>query len=250
MKIQGIDTFSRYFRDFQVEYCLIGGGALSLIFQEEGLESRATKDLDIVVLLTPKTKEFVRKLCEFLIEAEYRENFVTQDYCSYRFQKPKDARYPKIIELFTKDKETGALVHSHVQHLSIDNEVSFSSIVMEPEYYDFVFQHAEPGELTHISASAIIPLKAKAFIENKKLLEKGAPGISEDTVRKHGRDVIRLIHDFPLPMVVLPKKIKDDCEEFLNEVENESFNVPQICSDPSFSFFDFKETFIELYLSK
>lgn len=58
--MRGIDKFRERFKDHEGEYVLIGGGACDLLFGEAGQNFRATKDLDLVLLveaLTPKSAE-------------------------------------------------------------------------------------------------------------------------------------------------------------------------------------------------
>ena len=69
--IKGLDTFREYFRDFQNQYVLIGGAACDIVFSEADLPFRATKDLDIVLIVEALTPEFGRRFWDFIREGGY-----------------------------------------------------------------------------------------------------------------------------------------------------------------------------------
>ena len=54
--MKGISVFRDYFQDFQDQYVLIGGAACDLIFEAQDTAFRATKDLDIVLLVEASSK--------------------------------------------------------------------------------------------------------------------------------------------------------------------------------------------------
>jgi hypothetical protein len=249
MKVKGLETFARYFSSFDDCYCLIGGSALSLIYEKQALSSRSTKDLDIVVLLSGKTPSFLRELIRFVQEGKYKEANVSPDYCSYRFADPQSAEFPKQVELFTKEKSIGSALGKGIQHLSTDAEVSFSSIVLDPIYYDYIASHTQKGKITYISDYAIVPLKAKAYLENKRLFDLKTEGIHEETYKKHARDVLRFVRDFPLKKTILPESIKTDCQRFLSAVGSAPFSIEEISGDPDYHLADFVRLFSEDYLS-
>jgi len=49
--VKGLEKFRQHFRSFPGQYVLIGGAACDLLMEEAGLEFRATKDLDIVLIV-------------------------------------------------------------------------------------------------------------------------------------------------------------------------------------------------------
>lgn len=49
--VKGIDIFKEYFREYRDNYVLIGGVACDIAMSASGLNFRATKDLDIVLLI-------------------------------------------------------------------------------------------------------------------------------------------------------------------------------------------------------
>lgn len=49
--VAGVDRFRAHFSGHEHQYVLIGGAACELIMEEAGLDFRATKDLDIVLIV-------------------------------------------------------------------------------------------------------------------------------------------------------------------------------------------------------
>ncbi len=49
--IRGMESFKSWFQGYEDYYTIIGGTACDLLMSEEGLDFRATKDLDIVLIL-------------------------------------------------------------------------------------------------------------------------------------------------------------------------------------------------------
>ena len=51
----GIEVFTQHFKDFHESYIVIGGVACEDHFDEEGLDFRATKDIDLVLVVEGKS---------------------------------------------------------------------------------------------------------------------------------------------------------------------------------------------------
>lgn len=47
----GLEKFKEYFRDYPDQYILIGGAACTISFREADLEFRATRDIDMVLIV-------------------------------------------------------------------------------------------------------------------------------------------------------------------------------------------------------
>lgn len=99
--VKGLDTFYRYFSDYTDQYVLIGGAACDILFESNDVEFRATRDLDVVLIIEALTPAFGEKFWKFIEEGQYRNkatNGGTPQF--YRFDKPEKDEYPKMIELF------------------------------------------------------------------------------------------------------------------------------------------------------
>ena len=53
--VTGIDSFKEWFKGSEEQYAIIGGTACDILMTEEGLDFRATKDIDLVIERTAKT---------------------------------------------------------------------------------------------------------------------------------------------------------------------------------------------------
>lgn len=69
--VNGLDKFKEYFAGYEGNYVLIGGAASNLIEEENFLVPRATKDLDIILVIEALTDSFVHKFWEFIKDAGY-----------------------------------------------------------------------------------------------------------------------------------------------------------------------------------
>lgn len=82
----GIDKFKEHFKDYEKEYVVIGGTACELLMSKEGLDFRATRDIDMVLIVELLTKEFGEVFWDFIQEANYKHiNKGTGQAQFYRF---------------------------------------------------------------------------------------------------------------------------------------------------------------------
>jgi len=102
--VKGLDVFQNHFARYADQYVLIGGTAATLAMEEAGLEFRATKDLDIVLHIEALNAEFATAFWAFVEQGEYeiRHASKTGKPVLYRFQKPKNERFPAMLELFCR----------------------------------------------------------------------------------------------------------------------------------------------------
>ena len=56
----GTEMFKQHFRDFAEQYVLIGGTACDLLLNEAGMPFRATKDIDMVLVVEALTTDFAK----------------------------------------------------------------------------------------------------------------------------------------------------------------------------------------------
>lgn len=72
--VEGMDKFKEYFKDYSDNYVLIGGAACDTLIENEGLNFRATKDLDIILIVEAHTTEFAAKFWDFIKDGKYANN--------------------------------------------------------------------------------------------------------------------------------------------------------------------------------
>ena len=56
--VDGIESFRDAFKDLSDCYTVIGGAACDILMSEQGVEFRATHDIDMILILEDKKKEF------------------------------------------------------------------------------------------------------------------------------------------------------------------------------------------------
>lgn len=70
--VSGIDKFKDFFADYKEQYVLIGGAACDIILEDSEGEFRATRDLDLVLIVEALTPEFGKAFWQFIVAGGYR----------------------------------------------------------------------------------------------------------------------------------------------------------------------------------
>ena len=52
--VKGIDSFKNWFQGYEEQYVIIGGTACDILMTNEELSFRATKDIDLVLIVLSK----------------------------------------------------------------------------------------------------------------------------------------------------------------------------------------------------
>ena len=227
--VTGFTKFKERFKGFENQYVVIGGTACDLLMENEDMTFRATKDIDIVLIIESITAEFGKALWESIKEAEYEhKNKNTGNMQFYRFTSPKSKEYPSMIEIFSKKPEFITLDETAVlTPLPIDGEISsLSAILLNDAYYDFL----KEGQLILdgipvLKEVCLIPFKAKAWLD---LTERKANGETVDSknIKKHKNDVFRLGQLITAESKqVLNTEIAADMKRFLDEMEKETIDL-------------------------
>lgn len=129
--ITGIDKFREQFSGFEGMYTLIGGVACGLLMDDAGLDFRATKDFDIVLIIEALNEDFGHAFWEFIKDGRYRTREKSNGEPEfYRFRNPSDSSYPREIELFSRKSEV--LKYDEADRLTpihISDEISSLSAI-------------------------------------------------------------------------------------------------------------------------
>ena len=225
--VKGLDKFKVYFANFSEQYVLIGGAACDISFDEIGADFRATKDLDVVLVVEALTKEFGQRFWEFIRKGGYQHRARSNGKPQfYRFEKPENQEFPKMIELFAR---TDAVLHPNATliPLHIDDAVSsLSAILLNQEYYQLLMRGRKVIDgISVLSASYLIPFKAKAWLD---LNDKKNAGVHVDSrdIKKHRNDVLRIAAELPLEdRIELPTMIKGDMFLFTELIQHDSLDL-------------------------
>lgn len=222
----GVDRFRAHFAGHEHQYVLIGGAACELIMDEVGLDFRATKDLDIVLVVEALDSAFAARFWDFVEEGDYEIRESSEGAkVLYRFQKPKAEGYPAMLELFSRAPEGLTLGgDAHLTPLPIDEAAaSLSAILLDESYYEFLKSMVrEAGGIPVLDEAAIIPFKARAWLDLTRQREEGLQ-VDEKNIRKHRNDVARLLQLLsPEVRYSLPPSVAEDMRAF---VENAAIEV-------------------------
>lgn len=230
--VTGIESFKRWFRGNEEQYAIIGGTACDILMTEEGLDFRATKDIDLVLIIEAVDAEFGRKFWEYVKQAGY-------EHCNrssgmpefYRFSHPTSNQYPTMIELFTRKLDAIQLPDDAVlTPLPMDEDISsLSAILLDDNYYEFLKMGKTVVDgIAVLDAAYLIPFKAKAWMD---LTDRKAAGEHVDgkNIRKHKNDVFRLTELLdPSVRIVTPQGVYADMQGFFRRMENENVDVKQL----------------------
>lgn len=233
--VVGVDRFREHFAEHDHQYVLIGGAACELLMDDVGLDFRATKDLDIVLIVEALDPAFSERFWAFVEEGGYEVRERSEgERILYRFQKPAKPDYPAMLELFSRNPEGLALAEgSQLTPLPIGEEAaSLSAILLDEEYYAFLKSMVrEVGGIPVLGEAAIIPFKARAWIDLGERREAG-DRIDERDVKKHRNDVARLVQLLPADAhFEVPDKVRADMAAFVaalegaDEYDPRKFNV-------------------------
>ena len=139
--VRGIESFRKWFRGYEDQYVIIGGMACDLLMTDEGLDFRATKDIDLVLIIESVDAALGFRFWEYVIAAGYEHrNKSTGNPQFYRFMNPRSREYPTMIELFTRKPDAIILPKEAVlSPLPMEENVSsLSVILLDKAYYEFL----------------------------------------------------------------------------------------------------------------
>jgi len=230
--IKGLDKFQEHFNEFRTSFVLIGGVACHEWLASQGLPFRATKDLDIVLIIEALDQSFVERFWQFIEAAQYEVRERAEGGRElYRFSRPKDVAYPTMIETFSRRPGNINLGEGqNIIPISADeNDASLSAILLDDEYYQLIIAHrVEDANPPYIRPAALIPLKARAWSDLTKRKNNGQTIDSKD-IDKHRTDVFRLAATLPgEPGPAVGAAVSSDLREFLAAFPIESPEWPSI----------------------
>jgi len=230
--VRGIEQFKEHFSAYRDRYVLIGGTACKVVMEEVGLEFRATKDLDIVLVVEALDTDFVSAFWDFINKGGYqnRQRSTGKDLF-YRFYSPSNTDFPVMLELFSRVPDFVKLGEgSHLTPISTSEKTaSLSAILLNEDYYNFTQSgKQEVDGLPVVEASHLIPLKARAWLDLRGRKQSGNP-VNEKDIRKHKNDILRLYQLLtPASRIEVPHTIKQDMAKFLDHLSHEPVEMKNI----------------------
>ena len=195
IKVHGLQHFADYFKDVEDDYVIIGGVAVDIALQENDISFRVTKDVDIVIL-TNSSDKLNDRILEYIKKGQYQSKETIHGKQYFRFSKPIDNKFPKIIELFAHNEQQlnlddGQYIIPIVENSEADK---LSAILLDDEYFGLIKNNCIKSHLGYsiISPLATICLKARAFRELSERKERGDKSVDSTSIKKHKNDILRL----------------------------------------------------------
>lgn len=232
----GIDKLREYLGGYNANYVIIGGTACNLHLEDADLQGRATKDIDMIVVCEAINEEYVRQFWAFIKAGGYKPCRIDIEEGTkrtfYRFIDPADSSFPAYIELFSRIPDGIQMPEDiHIIHLNMDEEYlsSFSAILMDNDYYNYAISHSKEIEgIQVLDKDALIVLKAKAYLNNKKRKNEGQQ-VHQDDIDKHKNDIYRLSFLFSgEERYNVSDAIKDDLRDLIEELRSNPISTKSI----------------------
>lgn len=162
---------------------------------EAGLDFRATKDIDMILLVEERFTEFAAAFWGYIKDGGYKCGWKSSDTSHfYRFTEPQEAGYPVMIELFSR-RLNFQIDHPeiHLTPLPVSDEVSsLSAIMLDDNYYRLMLAGRRTVDgVSVLGAEYLTLFKMKAWLD---LRQKKAEGnhVNTGDLKKHKNDVFRL----------------------------------------------------------
>lgn len=223
--VHGLEKFKAYFGEHTNQYVFIGGTACDILMDELGAPFRATKDLDMVLIIEALDVSFGETFWKFIEEGGYKHREKgTGENQFYRFTEPSDSSFPKMIELFSKQPNNFEMAFDtglRPIHIN-ENIVSLSAILLNDAYYDSLVK----GKITVNGYSiseieTVILFKIKAWLDMRERKEAGEQ-VDSRNIKKHKNDVFRLLVNMtPSSRVATTDEIKKDISQFVELIRED-----------------------------
>jgi hypothetical protein len=228
----GLDPFREYFAGCEGQYVLIGGTACDIIFGEAGIEFRQTRDFDMVLCIEALDTQFAERFWAFIEAAGYQNRQRGDgEKQFYRFEKPKDPRFPSMIEVFARKPDAIPLAEgSHLTPVPLGGDLeSLSAILLDDDYYELLRNSIRVlNGIAVAHERTLIPFKARAYLDMEERRAAGDETVGKAKVNRHRADVFRILALIAAGEVTtLPGSIATDVARFCETVEADNTFDPK-----------------------
>ena len=229
--VRGVEIFKEHFSKYTGQYVFIGGPACDIILGKIGVDFRATKDLDVVLLIEALDRNFVEDFIHFVEEGGYQHvKKGTSDNQFYRFEKPAQPQFPYMIELFSRKPD--ALSEFDIRlapiHVS-DDVISLSAILLDEEYCVLLQEGVvEVDGISVLDLAYLVLFKMKAWLDLSARKMAGEK-IDSKNIKKHKNDVFRLAANMDKNVkLTIPDAVREDVKRFMDEAEKEPVDLKNL----------------------
>lgn len=199
--VAGMETFREAFYGYEDCYTIIGGTACDILMNNAHLAFRATRDIDMILLIENRFEEFGEVLWKFIKDGAYRCGWKSSDMI--------------------------------ITPLHVSDEISsLSAIMLNDDYYEFMIRGRKVVDgVGTLGAEHLIPFKMRAWLDLCRRKSEGEHVNSAD-IKKHKNDVFRLMNIInPDEAVTVPETVKDDIRQFIERMPEERINMKNIGLD-------------------
>lgn len=233
--VRGFDSFRERFRGYEDCYTIIGGTACDILMSEVGLDFRATKDIDMILLIEERFAEFAAVFWGYIRDGGYKYGWKNSDVPHfYRFTEPRAAGYPAMIELFSRRPEFQARhPEIHLTPLPMSDDISsLSAIMLDDNYYQLMLEGRQTVDgVSVLRAEYLILFKMKAWLDLQKKKADGAH-VNERDLKKHKNDVFRLFSLMePSSQIEISPAVEADLKQFIQMMTNEQIDLEHLGFD-------------------
>jgi hypothetical protein len=228
--VNGIETFREKFKDYTDCYTVIGGAACEILMTDADMAFRATKDIDMIVVLEDRYMDFARVFWEYIHEGQYRcgwKNSETVHF--YRFTDPAPG-FPSQIEPFSRKPDYHVSDEKEIIPIHFKEDISsLSAILLNDDFYNFMLEGREVIDgICVLGAVYLIPFKMFAWLD---LIEKKARGehVNDRDLKKHKYDVFRLSEIIPSNKTIPVRGlVAKSIDRFIERIREEPLSLAQI----------------------
>ena len=230
--VSGFDSFREKFRGYENCYTIIGGTACDILMNEVGLDFRATKDIDMILLIEERFSEFAAAFWNYIKDGGYKCGWKSSEAPHfYRFTEPQAVGYPVMIELFSRRPDF-QIDHPkiHLTPLPVSDEISsLSAIILDDNYYRLMLAGRRTvGGVSVLGTEYLMLFKMKAWLDLRQKKADGAH-VNERDLKKHKNDVFRL---FPLvepsAQITVSKAVGADVGQFIDAMRSEPIDLEKL----------------------
>lgn len=230
--ILGMESFREHFKGYEDCYTIIGGAACDVLMSDAALSFRATKDIDMILLIENRFEAFAEIFWDYIKAGGYRCGWKSSEEPHfYRFTEPQRSNFPVMIELFSRRPDFQVEnPNVHLTPLPVSDEISsLSAIMLDEDYYRLMLAGRRTvGGISVLSAEYLILFKIKAWLDLTKKKAAGAH-VNERDLKKHKNDVFRLFTLVaPTVRIALPEKVRGELEQFFARMEAEGVKLTDL----------------------
>lgn len=230
--VSGFDSFKEKFKGYEDCYTIIGGTACDILMNEAGLNFRATKDIDMILLIEERFSEFAAVFWSYIKDGGYKCGWKSSEVPHfYRLTEPQAAGYPVMIELFSRRPDFQIdYPEIPLTPLPVSDEISsLSAIMLDDNYYQLMLAGRRTVDgVSILGAEYLMLFKMKAWMDLRQKKTAGTH-VNERDLKKHKNDVFRL---FPLveptAQIPLSSAVEVDVGHFIDAMRNEPIDLKKL----------------------